>query len=184
MVESRNVTVFWLCATLALSITLGAVGVTIVYDAMTAGDTPGRLSLRPGGGILAITLGIGFAAIVLQKRWLATIFAATVLICALTFSALKALPDENIIRILAINPVLLLVTTLIALSVLTTVWTYQISALSIVAAGVCLISGILSLLSHWHPVFESFHLGSVAESNIVVSPLARISHSYPASLAD
>lgn len=174
MVESRNVTVFWLCATLALSITLGAIGVTIVYEAIAAGDTPGRLSLRPGVGLLAIALSIGFAAIVLRRRWLATVLAVIVLICALIFSALKALPDENIIRILAINPVLLLVTTLIALSILTTVWTHQTSALGIVTAGVCLIAGALSLLSNWYPVLENFHLGSVAESNIVVSPLVML----------
>ena len=171
MVESRNSTVFWFCATLALAITLAAVGLTIVYDAITAGNTPGRLSLRPGGGLLAIALSIGFLAIVFRQRWIATALAATVLVCALAFSAFKALPDEYVIRTLAINPVLLLVTTLIALSILTTVWSHQASALGYVTAFVCLITGLLSLLSNWYPVFENFSLGSIAESNIVVSPL-------------
>lgn len=171
MVDSRNFTVFWLCATLALSITLGAVGATIVYDAFTAGDTPGRLSLRPGGGLLAIALSIGFVAVVLQKRWLATALAATVLICAMAFAGFKALPHENMIRVLAINPVLLLVTTLIALSILVAAWARHAGAVGYIAAGVCLMAGFLSLLSTWHPILESFSLGSIAESNIVVSPL-------------
>ncbi|MFO8141771.1 MAG: PAS domain S-box protein, partial [Marinobacter sp.] len=172
MVNSRNVTIFWLCAILALAIALGTIGLGILYDAISAGDGAGQLSLRPGGGLLAIVLSIGFLAVVFRKRWLATGLSVTVLILALAFSALATLPEAQAIRKLAINPALLLVTTLIAISLLTAIWWRRGGRVGMAAAAVCLTIGLLSLLSQWYPALAGFSLGSMAESTVVVSPLA------------
>ncbi|GGC68166.1 PAS domain S-box protein [Marinobacter halophilus] len=171
MVNSRNFTIFWLCAVLALAIAFGSIGSGILYDALTAGGAPGRLSLKPGGGLLAIVLSIGFLAVVCRKRWLATGLSITVLVLALAFASLATLPEAHAIRVLAINPLLLLITTLIAVSVLTAIWWHRGWRIGMASAAVSLTIGLLSLLSQWYPALAGFSLGSIAESTVVISPL-------------
>ncbi len=171
MVNSRNFTIFWLCATLALAIALGSIGLGILYDAIVIGDAPGRVRLKPGGGLLAILLSACFLAIVFRKRWIATGLAITVLVSALIFSTLASLSAASAFSILAINPILLLVTSLIAISVLAAIWWSRGAKAGMVAAAVCLPVGMLSLGSQWYPELSGFSLGSLVESTVVVSPL-------------
>src|SRR5690554_239778 len=96
MASSHNARVFWFCAVLALAISLGAVGVVIVYDALILNpEATGRLSLRPGGGLLAILLSVGLLAIVFRVRWLATAMALATVASGLLFTALPVIPGAE-----------------------------------------------------------------------------------------
>ena len=175
MASSHNARVFWFCAVLALAISLGAVGVVIVYDALILNpEATGRLSLRPGGGLLAILLSVGLLAIVFRVRWLATAMALATVASGLLFTALPVIPGAEPARLFAINYLLLIVTGLMALSILTATHWQRSRLIEAAAAAVCFLAGLLSLLSPWYPLLEPFSLGSVMESTIVISPLVML----------
>jgi len=57
MVNALKRPAFWYCLTLALAISLGSVGLIILIDFGVSGsEGVGRLALRPGGGLVALTL--------------------------------------------------------------------------------------------------------------------------------
>lgn len=114
-------------------------------------------------------------ALVFRKRWLATGLSIAVLILALTFAALATLPEAHAVRALAINPLLLLITALIATSILSAVWWRRGWQVGLAAAAVCLSVGLLSLLSQWYPELARLSLGSIAESTVVISPMVILS---------
>lgn len=172
MTESRNVTIFWLCATLALAITFIAVGTVIVLDAVTAGlYNPGRLSLRPGGGVLAILLGVAIFCLVFRRQRLATVAAVLTLLVGLLLSLLPALKLSSPLLALAISPQLYLVLGVVALCLLAALWHPRGWQLGLLGCAVVSTMGLLSLLSQAYPALSGLGLGSMAESNIVVSPL-------------
>ena len=72
MRDSRNFTVFWLCAVLAMAIALGAVGLVVLFDglAITHPDKPGYIRLKPGLGALSLLLGLALGGKKLSERLL------------------------------------------------------------------------------------------------------------------
>ena len=82
MVKAPRQTIFWFCLILALSISLAAIGLVILSYAPASDDPTGRMALRPGGGVVALALSIGFAAIILRQRYLAMTTAFIILLLA------------------------------------------------------------------------------------------------------
>ncbi|WP_456489698.1 PAS domain-containing sensor histidine kinase [Marinobacter nauticus] len=176
MVNSRNFAVFWLCAVIALAISLGSIGLVILYDAATTGiDSPGRISLRPGGGLVSLALSAGFLALAFRARILAIGISICVLVLAGLLVLLPWLASGGPLASLAIKPLLMLVTGLMAASILSSVLQAKGSLVGLIAGPVITGIGLLSLLSNWYPELSGFSLGSIAESTIVVSPLVMIS---------
>lgn len=172
MVSTRNREIFWFCLTLALAISLVSVGGVILYDFYIGGaDTPGRISLSPGGGILAILISCCFLALLFQLPKLATGIGLLALVTATACAAVPILPLGAGFQILAINPVLLLAIAFIILSALSAIHLSRGWVVGRIATPVVFTTGLLSLLSHWYPAFEMAGVGSIAESTIVVSPL-------------
>lgn len=69
MPDTRNRQIFWFCLPLATAIALTCVGIIILYDFYVGGgETPGRVALRPGSGLLAILMGAGLLALLLRNR--------------------------------------------------------------------------------------------------------------------
>ena len=172
MVNSRNFAVFWLCAVIALAIALGSIGLVILYDAATAGIfSPGRISLRPGGGLIALILSIGFLALAFRLKRLAMIVSFAVLGLSVLLVLLPEFATTGPLAAVAIKPLLLIVNVLLALSILTAVATRKGMLVGCLAAPVIIAIALLSLLSNWYPDLAGFSLGSVTESTIVVSPM-------------
>ncbi|WP_303290082.1 PAS domain S-box protein [Marinobacter sp. SS5-14b] len=172
MVNSHNTGVFWLCAVLALAISLGTVGLVIVYDAATINpDAAGRLSLRPGGGLLAILISASLLAIAFRIRWLATPLPLATMVTGVALALLPAMAGAEPARLFAINYQLLIVTGLMAASVLAAAHLRHSRLVTLPAAALCFTAGLLSLLSTWYPALETFSLGSIVESTGFVSPL-------------
>lgn len=172
MVSTRNREIFWFCLTLALAISLVSVGGVILYDFYIGGaETPGRISLSPGGGILAILISCSFLALLFQLPKLATGIGLLVLVTAAAFAAVPILPLGAGFQILAIKPALLLAIAFIVLSALAAIHLSRGWVVGRIAFPVVFTTGLLSLLSHWYPALEMAGVGSIAESTIVVSPL-------------
>ena len=116
MVSNRNREIFWFCLALALAISLASVGGVILYDFYTGGsDSPGRISLHPGGGILAIIISATLLTLLFQLSRVATTLGVLGLLVAITFGLLPALPFGPGLQYAKINPLLLVAIGLIFL---------------------------------------------------------------------
>lgn len=172
MISTRNLEIFWFCLSLALAISLASIGSIILFDFMTGGpDTPGRISLHPGSGILAILLSVTFLALLFQRPRIATTTALLGLLASLAMAAVPVWPAFREFLAIAINPTLLLATGLVFLSALAAIhwsggWRAGLLAMPIVFS-----IGLLSLLSRWLPEPEGAVVDSLSESTVVISPL-------------
>jgi PAS domain S-box-containing protein len=172
MVSTRNREIFWFCLALALAISLASVGGVILYDFYTGGsDSPGRISLHPGGGILAIIISATLLTLLFQLPRVATIFGVLGLLVAITFSLVPALPFGPGLQYARINPLLLVAIGLIFLSALSALHLPKGWKFGLVSAPVVLVVGLTSFLSRWYPPLAAAGVGSIAESTLVVSPL-------------
>lgn len=177
MAEPQRQYPFWYCLTLALAMSLAAIGVVILYDSLSASDTTGRIALRPGGGAIAILISIGFAAVASRQRHLATLAATVVAALAVALVVVPALPAfaaSTDIQHVRISPVLMVAVCLMALSIAAAVFLHRGRMVGLVSAPLVLMIGLLSLLSHWFPPLKFASLGSAPESTIVVSPLVML----------
>jgi len=172
MTDVRNREIFWFCLTLALAISLASLGVVILYDFFTGGvDTPGRVSLSPVGGAFSVLTGFSFLALLFQRKRLATGLALTMLAVTIGLAIAMAIGPEPGRQSFDIKPVLLVIVTLIAASGLAAMHLPRGWIANLIVAPVLFVIGLLSLMSHWHPVFSPLEIGSIAESTLVVSPL-------------
>jgi len=175
MTDSRNLTVFWLCAVLAMAIAMASVGLVVLYEALSVGmATPGRIQLQPGGGILSLLLGAGLLSVVFRQRWFATVLASMTILLAISFFVLPMISNSGLVQSLSLNPVLLLIISLMAISILAAIWLRKGWRVGLVTAVIGFFSGLLSLLSHWSEAFAVFALGTIPESTIVVGPLVML----------
>lgn len=174
MVKAPRQTIFWFCLILALSISLAAIGLVILSYAPASDDPTGRMALRPGGGVVALALSIGFAAIILRQRYLAMTTAFIILLLAFLLGIVPTLPDFSghaSLQNARISPVMALAVTLVAASLLAAVRFAKGWLIGVFCSPLVLIIGGASVLSHWYPQLAFASLGSIPESTIVVTPL-------------
>ncbi|GAA0845312.1 hypothetical protein GCM10009113_18290 [Marinobacter szutsaonensis] len=175
MVNALKRPAFWHCLTLALAISLGSVGLIILIDFGVSGpEGVGRLSLRPGGGLIALTLSAALLALLLRYRWLATGLGFGLIALASLLTLAPRLPDSDWLDIAALNPLLLLVILLISLSGLAAMHLSRGWFVGLVCGPIVFSLGLLSLLSHWHPGLAALGLGNITESTLVLSPLVML----------
>lgn len=175
MVESRNLTAFWFCATLALSITMAALGATILFDAATLEPATGsHINLRPGGGVLSVILGAAFMALAFQAGRLATVLAISALALASVLAVLPYYEVSTAVAGFAVTPPFWVVTALVAASIVAAIGWPEYRAPGVLAGLASAIVGLVSLLSKWFPALSALSLGSVPESTVVVSPLVML----------
>lgn len=172
MISTRNREIFWFCLTLALAISLASIGIVTLYDFLIAGvQTPGRISLRPGGGILSLLIGCNLLALLFEYRRLATAIGLLVVAIAAIFTISPILSNDTGLQIFAIQPILLLIIVLVVLSTMAAMYLQRGWIVGLITAPVVLATGLLSLLSNWYPELRIFAVGSSAGSTLVVSPL-------------
>jgi|25BtaG_2_1085352.scaffolds.fasta_scaffold00093_29 hypothetical protein len=172
MTSARNREIFWFCLTLALAISLASLGGVILYDFVTGGaDTPGRISLSPVGGAFSILTGFAFLALIFERKGLATGLGLFMLAVTIGLVLAMTIGRESGLQSLGIKPVLLVIVTLIAAGVLAAMHLSRGWIASLIVAPVLFVTGLLSLMSHWHPALSLFEIGSIPESTLVVSPL-------------
>jgi len=172
MVSTRNREIFWFCLTLALAIALASVGGVILYDFLIGGqNTPGRISLHPGGGVLAILISSTFLTLLFQLPRVATGLGLLGLVVAIAFTLLPGWPSAPGLKIVAINPLLLLAIGSIFISALAAILLSKGWRVGMFAMPVVFAVGLVSLLSRWHPRLGAAGVGGIAESTLVVSPL-------------
>lgn len=172
MASSRNREIFWFCLALALAISLASVGGVILWDFFMGGaETPGRISLHPGGGILAIIISTSFLTLLFQLPRLATAFGILGLVIVIIFSVLPALHFGPGLRFVKISPLLLVAIGLVFLSALAAIHVPKGWKVGLFSAPIVLAVGLISLLSHWHPPMAAAGVSSIAESTLVISPL-------------
>lgn len=170
---------FWFCLTLALSISLAAIGTVVLFDAATlqqSGGAAGRISLQPGGALMAIAISIALFAILFGLRRVATVTSVGMIVAALCFTALPLLPMTTAglidVEKFYINPVVCVVVCLVAVCVLSAIHLSRGWLVGLLAAPVVMVIGFLSLISYWHPQLAFMSLGRIPEATIVASPLA------------
>ncbi|AZT82298.1 hypothetical protein EHN06_01355 [Marinobacter sp. NP-4(2019)] len=169
---------FWFCLTLALSISLAAIGVTVLFDAATLHNgAVGRITLNPGSGLMAIAISIALFAVLFRLRIVATVTSATIIVMAFFFAAIHhLLPTtiavHNYLDKFHISPAVFVVVCVMAICVLSAIHLTRGWLVGLIAAPVIMIIGLLSLLSYWHPQLALMNLGSIPEATIVASPLA------------
>lgn len=174
MVKAPRQTIFWFCLILALSISLAAIGLVILTYAPASDDPTGRMALRPGGGLVALVLSIGFAAIVLRRRYLALITAFVILLLAFLLGIVPSLQDFSAhasLQSARISPVMALAVALVAASLVAAVQFANGWLVGMFCSPLVLMIGGASVLSHWYPQLAFASLGSIPESTIVVTPL-------------
>ena len=175
MINTRNVTVIWLCAVLAIAIALASVGLIVIYDALYPDIiAPGHRHLHPGGGVLSLTLGVSLLGVVFRQRWFSTVMAVVVVLLVITFFLVPKTSNDVLAHNFSLNPVLLLITGLMASNIVAAIWYRQGWIFGLLVAIIGFVGGLLSLLSYWHDTFSVFALGDVAESTIIVSPLTML----------
>lgn len=168
---------FWFCLTLALSISLAAIGVTFLLDAATLHDgAVGRITLNPGSGLMAIAISIALFAVLFKLRIVATVTSVTIIVVAFFFTAMYHLPPttagHNYFDKFHIGPAFFVVVCVVAICVLSAIHLTRGWLVGLTAAPVILVIGLLSLFSYWYPQLALMSLGSIPEATIVVSPLA------------
>ncbi|MGM0951536.1 MAG: PAS domain-containing sensor histidine kinase [Pseudomonadota bacterium] len=175
MIDTRNVTVIWLCAVLAIAIAMASVGLIVLYDVLYPDIiAPGHRHLHPGGGVLSLTLGISLLGVVFRQRWFSTVMAVVVVLLVIGFFLAPKISDNGLAHSLSLNPVLLLITGLMASNIVAAIWYRQGWRFGLLVAITGFVGGLLSLISYWHDAFAMFALGSVAQSTIVAGPLTML----------
>lgn len=173
MRDSRNFTVFWLCAVLAIAIALGALGLVVVVDGLIISDPTisSQIRLNPSVGIISLFTGMALLSLALQWRWLALGLAGLASILSLVLSVSPLVSTTLIPGGWSIKPLVSLVTVLIGACIVAATrgrrsWWFSGSAGIIVA-----LTGLLSLLSHWDESFGFFTLGEHAEAALITGPM-------------
>lgn len=175
MSSERNPVIGRFCLVLALAIALIAIGLVIFIDHFSlGGPSDGRISLSPGGGLASVLVGASFLALVFHRKPAATVLACLTSIVALGQVALPRLASAGSLEVFAINMPLLLVVLLTELALLAALYLRKGKRAGLVCGPVVVMLGALSLFSYWHPQLQAFSLGTIAESNIIVSPLAML----------
>ncbi|WP_297797674.1 PAS domain S-box protein [uncultured Marinobacter sp.] len=168
---------FWFCLTLALSISLAAIGTIILFDAATLQNgAVGRITLEPGGGLMAIAISIALFAVLFGLRIVASVTSVGTILAAFFFTALPHLPlttaSHPFLDRFYIGPAVFTVIFAVAISVLSAIHLTRGWLAGLIAAPLVMVIGFLSLLSYWYPQLAPMSLGSIPEATIVVSPLA------------
>lgn len=175
MVNAIKRPAFWYCLTLALAISLGSVGLVILIDFGVSGpESVGRLSLRPGGGLIALALCATFLTLLLRFRWFATGLALGAIALGSLLTLAPRLLNGDWLNIAALNPLLLLVILLISLSALAAMHLSRGWFVGLVCGPLVFVLGLLSLLSHWQTGLMMMGLGTITESTLVLSPLVML----------
>ncbi|MCG7200071.1 PAS domain S-box protein [Marinobacter pelagius] len=175
MVNAFKRPAFWYCLTLALAISLGSVGLLILVDFSISGsESVGRPTLRPGGGLVALALCASLLALLLRLRWLATGLGLGVIALASLLTLTPRFSGIDWLETVSLNPLLLLVVTLISLSGLAAMHLSRGWVVGLACGPLVLGIGLLSLLSHWHGGLLELSLGSITESTLVISPMAML----------
>ncbi|WP_336367638.1 PAS domain S-box protein [Marinobacter sp. C2H3] len=173
MSDARNVVVFWLCALLSLAIVQVAVGTIMVLDAVWPGANPHAV-LPPGGGLMALLLGLSLFGVVFRRRWLVGTFAALLLAVSATLTVWLALGLPASFLPIRIQPQLTAVSSLIALAILVMAGNRLSAPLARLIGLAAALVGLLSLASLWLPALSWLNLGTVPESTLVISPLVML----------
>ena len=174
MVNNRSHELFWFCLTLALAISLMCVGSVILVDvALDASELTGILSLRPGGGLVAISVGSALLALLFRRPRTATWLSLLVVLLPLALTAVTHTPGYAAINSAAITSLLVLTLVCIGASLLAALHLARGWLVGLIAAPVVFAIGMLSLISQWHPDFTVSNLGRAAEMT-VVSPLVML----------
>lgn len=175
MANNRSHELFWFCLILALAISLVCVGGVILLDVvLDASELTGILSLRPGGGLVAISLGSALLALLFRHPRTATWLSLLVVLLPLALTAVTLAPDDAAINSAAITPVLVLTMACIGASLLAALHSAWGWLVGLIAAPVVFAIGMLSLISQWNPGLTAFNLGRAAEMTVVVSPLVML----------
>ncbi|GHD41260.1 PAS domain S-box-containing protein [Marinobacter persicus] len=176
MRNSRNFTVFWLCAVMAIAIALAAMGVVVLFDGLATNhpSNPGYIRLKPGVGLLSLCFGLALLALVFRRGWLSQTLAGSALVLALAFTLLPLAGSAKATLQWAINPLLLLVTGLITLSIVAAIRLPRSWRLGGLASGITVLVGLLSVFSHWHDAVPPFALGMRAESSLILGPMVAL----------
>ncbi|TKV69084.1 PAS domain S-box protein [Marinobacter panjinensis] len=173
MKEDRNPVIGRFCLVLSLAIALITIGLVILFDHYSlSASANGRVSLSPGGGLVSILIGASLLALVFRRIPAAIVLACLTSIIALVQVVLPRLPAADSLDFLAISEPLLLVVLLTELSLLAALYLRKGRLAGLVCGLAVVALGLLSLFSHWHPPLGAFSLGTIAESTIIVSPLA------------
>lgn len=176
MVNPRNLAGLLFCLGLTLATTFAAVGLVILYDFASHGADPaGRVTLRPGGGLLSLLVSAtllgclfrNFAAAIVA----AIVLAATALLVLAASLPLGATEFLTWLRPYLGSPTLAVVALVFAGSVAAVLTLRAGWQLALIGAGLMALAGTLSLLSWWLPSLYAFALGSVPEATVVLSPL-------------
>ncbi|MDL0431971.1 PAS domain S-box protein [Marinobacter sp. TBZ242] len=175
MKGERNPVIGRFCLVLALAIALIAIGLVIFIDHFSlGGPSDGRISLSPGGGLASVLIGASFLALVFHRKPAATVLACLTSLIALGQVALPRLTAAESLEVLAINIPLLLVVLLTELALLAALYLRKGKRAGLVCGLVVVMLGALSFFSYWYPQLRAFSLGTIAESTIIVSPLAML----------
>lgn len=173
MTEERNPVVGRFCLALSLAIALIAIGLVILVDHFSlGGSASGRVSLSPGGGLVSILIGTAFLALLFRRKPVAIGLACLTTSIALLQVALAWSPATEPLALLAISRPLLVVVLLTGLSLLAALYGRWAKRVGLLGGLIVVTQGLLSLFSYWHPPLQSFSLGTIPESTIIVSPLA------------
>lgn len=177
MVDRHYLEAIWFCLALTLAISLSAIGLVILYDyAVNGAELAGRITFRPGEGVLLLLTSATLLAFIFKRKPLSTSLAlglsVTAIACVaipLAQEALFGLPQAR--APFRITPLMALVSLLITASVLATLHGRKGPVIGGVCGLLAILLGVASLLSHWLPQLQPVGLGGVPESTIVVSPL-------------
>ena len=175
MVNNRDRELFWFCLILALAISLVCVGgVILINTALEATGITGASYLRPGGGLVAISLGGALLALLFRLTGTATWLSLLALLLPVAPIMVALAPDNAAGKATAI-PVLVLATiACISASLLAAIHLARGWLVGLFAAPVVFSIGLLSLLSQWQPGLEAFNLARSAEMTVMVSPLVML----------
>jgi PAS domain S-box-containing protein len=173
MSSQRNPMIVRFCFALSLAIALIAIGCIIFVDYFSlSGQSTGRISLTPGGGLMSVMLGASMLALLFHLQQAATAIASLTIITGLCQVALPLITTTESLQPFAINLPLFLVMLCAELTLLAAVHYPQGRIVGRLLSPAVIAIGLLSLLSHWYAPLASLGLGSIPESTIVVSPLA------------
>ena len=175
MANNRSHELFWFCLILALAISLVCVGRVILVDvALDASELTRILPLRPGGGLVTISLGSALLALLFRLPRTATWLSLLVVILPMALTTVTLAPEDAAINSATITPLLVLTVVCIGASLLAAIHFIWGWLVGLIAAPVVFSIGMLSLVSQWNSDLTAFSLGRVAEMTVVVSPLVML----------
>jgi PAS domain S-box-containing protein len=174
MTEQPPLRPFWFCLTLALAFSLAALGLVIILDNLIQGSVPAsHIPLRLAGGIASLMVSGALLALLFKYPRLCRALAGATLVFTLPL-AIWPYTGSRIDAGMALSPA--------TFAIIATTCVAQLNALNqqpyrwigLCCGSVLFMLGTVSLFSQWFPSLFPVTVGSVRESNIIISPMVCI----------